>query len=66
MGKPARERLRIPEMPVNHRRPEGYTGNSIIDRHDDKIRNSGATGSVSDGMLINSGSFHSVNSVPSA
>ena len=66
MGKPARVRLRIPELPVNHCRPEGYTGIRISDRPDDEICNSGATGSVSDGMLINSGPFHSVNSVPSA
>ena len=66
MGKPARERLRIPEIPVIPRRPEEYTSSISTDRPDDKSCNSGVNGSVSDGVFMSSGLFHNVNSVPSA
>ena len=66
MGKPARERLQISELSVIPRRPQGYTGSISTDRPDDNNCNSCATGSVSDGTVINSGPFQSVNSVPSA
>ena len=66
MGKPARERLRIPEIPVIPRRPEEYTGSISTDRSDDNSCSSGAIGSISNGVVMNFGPFHSVSSVPSA
>ena len=66
MGKPAREKLRLPEIPVIPRRPEEYTGSISTDGPDDNSCNRSATGSVSDVVIKNSGPSQSVNSVPSA
>ena len=66
MGKPPRGRLRIADVPGGPRRPDEYTGSISRDRPDDNNCSSGATGSVIDSIVLNSGPFSSVNSVPSA
>lgn len=66
MGKPPRDRLRISEVPGLPRRPEEYPGSISRDRPDDSSCSSGATGSASDSIGLNSGPFSSVNNVPSA
>ncbi len=66
MGKPPRERLRIADVPGVPQGPDEYTGSISRDRPDDNNCSSGATGSVIDSVVLNSGPFSSVNNVPSA
>ena len=64
MGKPPRERLRISEVPGIPRRPDEYTGSIGRDRPDNN--SSGANGSVTNSIELNSGPLSSVNNVPLA
>ena len=66
MGKPPRDRLRIADVPGGPRRPDEYTGSISRDRPDDKNCSSGATGSVINSIVLNSGPFSNANNVPSA
>ena len=66
MGKPAREKLRLSDIPAAPRTSGEYTGSVSRDRLDDSSCKNGATGSVGDGLGMNSGPFQSINSIPSA
>ncbi len=66
MGKPPREKLRLSELPGIPRRPDEYIGSVGRDRPDYDSCSSGATGSVTDSIVLNSGPFSSVNNVPFA
>ena len=66
MGKPPRERLYIPEVPRNPRKPDEYTTSNSRDRSDNTSCSSGTTGSITDNIILNSEPLSSVNNVPSA
>jgi len=66
MGKPPRERFRIPEVPSASRTPGEHAGSIDRDRPADNSGSSGAGGSVGDGTVLSSGPYQSVNNVPSA
>ena len=65
MGKPPRERLRIPEEPSVSRTPGEYRGSIDRDRPCNNSCTSGSSGSVVDGSVLTSGLFPNINNVPS-